>query len=361
MSFERIIGQGRVKQFFQKALERGRLSHAYLFVGERGVGKEAMALELAKAIFCSNSNSKPCQECSECLRVGKLGHPDLQFVFPMPAKVKEDEQNRILNSIVINAYQREELWANPSISIERIREIRRASSYRSLEGKGRVVIFVDAERMTLEASNALLKVLEEPPPKTYLFLISSKANLLLPTITSRCQLVKFDPLTVEEIEGALIERNGVEVNQARLSARVAAGSYRRALELIDERLEELREQALDFFRKSIQNEFTQIVFMEEFLHSMQRDSKKIKDVLTLLNVWLRDAMIFLESKGKESERLANYDQVEVLRKFTAKFPKADLYRAVQEVERALELMERNVQINLILIVMLNRLKKYIRR
>jgi DNA polymerase-3 subunit delta' len=361
MPFEKIIGQHRVKQFFQKALERGRMSHAYLFVGHRGVGKEALALELAKALFCSSSTPKPCQECSDCLRVAKLNHPDLQFIFPAPTKVREEEQNGIIKSIAANPYQREEIWANPSISIERIRELRRISSYKSLEGKGRVIIIVDAERMTLEAANALLKILEEPPQKMYLLLVSSKANLLLPTITSRCQLIKFDPLTVEEIEEALIERTAVQRSQALLSARLAAGSYRRALELLDEHLQELRDFSLELFRRTIQNTFKQVFFVEDFLHSIQRDSKRIKDILTLLIVWFRDAMVFLETPGENTERLINFDQAEVLKKFASKFPNADLYSAVKEIEKALELMDRNVQINLILIVLLNKLNTYIRR
>ncbi|MFQ6113244.1 MAG: DNA polymerase III subunit delta' [bacterium] len=361
MPFERIIGQHRIKQFFQKALESGRLSHAYLFVGDRGVGKEAMALELAKALFCSSKASKPCQECSDCLRVGKLSHPDVQVIFPSPAKVKEDDQNRISKSIATNPYLREEIWANPSISIERIREVRRVSSYKSLEGKGRVIIIIDAERMTQEASNALLKILEEPPQKMYLLLISSRPNLLLPTITSRCQVIKFDLLTIEEIEEALTERDCIQPDQARLSARLAAGSYRRALELLDEHLQELRDLSLEFFRKSIRNTFEQIIFVEDFLCSIQRDPKKIKDILALLIVWFRDAMVFLEAHEEKAERLVNYDQVATLEKFAARFPDADLYGAVQQIEKALALMDRNVQINLILIVLLKKLNSCIRR
>jgi DNA polymerase-3 subunit delta' len=360
MAFEKIIGQQKIKSFFQNALESDRISHAYLFVGDRGVGKEAMALELAKAIFCPDQNSRPCGQCTNCQRVAKLTHPDLQFIFAMPSKVKEDEEAKILKSIANDPYQRVEFWANPSISIARIRELRRTSSYKSLEGQGRVVIIADAERMTLEASNALLKILEEPPQKTYLILTSSKPNLIIPTITSRCQLIKFEPLTVEEIEQALINRNKVENHQARLSARLAAGSYRRALELLDENLQELRERSLEFFRKSVQNTLTQISFVEDVLHAMPRDSKKVKDLLTLLMIWFRDAMVYCETNGQDHNRLINFDQVEIVQKFIAKFPNADLYRAVREVERALVLIDSNVQLNLILIVLLNKLKVYIK-
>lgn len=361
MAFEKIIGQQRVKQFFQSGLESGRVAHAYLFVGERGVGKEAMALELARAFFCPQQLPCGSEACRECARVGKLSHPDLQFIYPAPAKIKESEQNKIFESIVKNPYQRTELWANPSISIEQIREIRRKSSYKSFEGKGRVVIIVDCERMTIEAANSLLKILEEPPDKMHLIMTSSNASLLLPTITSRCQVIKFDPLAVSEIEEAMLRYNGVDKKQAALTARLAKGSYRRAVEMLDSDLQELQEQSLDFFRRSVQNQFIQILYVEDILNQSQKDLRKIKEVLELLMTWFRDALIFRETGGQDEQLLIHYDQVDVLRNFTKSFPKADLHGAVKEIENTLELMDRNVQINLILIVLLNRLRKFLRR
>ncbi|NIR52807.1 DNA polymerase III subunit delta', partial [candidate division KSB1 bacterium] len=184
------------------------------------------------------------ETCPDCTRIAKLNHPDLHFIFPAPAKVKEEDRHNILASIVENPYNRLEMWSNPSISIEHIREFRRTSSYKSFEGKGRVVIMADCERMTTEAANALLKSLEEPPERTYLLLISSRPSLLLPTITSRCQELKFDPLTAEELEQALVAQNLAAAKRARLTARMAAGSYRHALELLDENLEQMQQKAL---------------------------------------------------------------------------------------------------------------------
>ncbi len=361
MRFEKIIGQNRVKEFFQNAIENGRISHAYLFVGERGVGKEAMALEISKALLCSNIQNNHSDNCPDCSRIAKLSHPDINFLFPSPKNIKEDEHKKIFSSVAEDAYNRLEIWAKPTISIERIREMRHASSYKSFEGKGRVEIIADCEKLTTEASNALLKILEEPPDKMYLFLISSKANLLLPTITSRCQVIKFDPLAIEDIEQALMSRKSVDEKRARLTARLAGGSYRRAVELLDENLIEMQNKALEFFRKSVQNDFNQIFFIEETLHNFQRDLKKIKELLMLVNIWFRDAMIFKETNGEAEELLINYDQLEILTNFTNKFPNADLYSAVREIEKSLGLIDRNVQTQLIMIVLLNKLRGYLRR
>ena len=361
MPFENIIGQRHVISIFERALTGARLSHAYLFVGDRGVGKEAMALEWAKSLLCSNQLQDHSENCSDCNRIAKFIHPDVHFIFPAPAKVKDDEIRKIIASLAENPYNRLELWANPSVSIERIREIRQTSAYKSFEGNGRIVIIADCERMTVEASNALLKILEEPPPKMYIIMISSRPNLLLPTITSRCQLVKFDPLSIAEIETALMSRDGVDKEQARLTARLAGGSYRRALELLDENLQEMQNRALDFFRKSFQSEVVQVSFIEEVLVESQRDLKKIRDLLILVSLWLRDAMLVNESGGKNHEQLINFNQSDVLKNFAQSFPNADLYSALAEIEKSLELMDRNVQINLILIVLMNKLRTFLRR
>lgn len=360
MAFENIIGQHRVRSFFEKALQNGRLSHAYLFVGERGIGKEAMALELAKALLCEKAGGCAQQSCPDCSRVAKLSHPDLHFIFPAPAKIKADEQSQIIESVVTNPYLRTEPWANPTISIDRIREIRRKSAYKSFEGRGRVVIIVDAERMSEAGANAVLKILEEPPDKMYLLMPSSRPNLLLPTITSRCQIIKFEPLKVEEIERALRNSQNIDEDKARLTARLASGSYRRAIELLDEDLQEMHARSLEFFRKSVQDEFVQILYVEEVLNAVQRDLKKIKDLLSFLRIWFRDAMLVMETGGQQEEFLIYAKDFDVLKNFSQKFPKADLPGAVRAIEDSLEQMNRNVQINLILIVLLNRLRTLIR-
>ncbi len=361
MAFEKIIGQKRPKAFFESAFQSGRLAHAYLFTGATGVGKEAMALELAKALICPHNISPHSAECSDCRRISRLTHPDLHVIFPAPTQVKDDDTLKILASLAANPYNRLELWANPSISIERIRRLRRISAIKSYEGKGRTVLIFDCERMTNEAANSLLKILEEPPDKMHLILTSSRPNLVLPTISSRCQGVKFAPLPANEIESALMREEGIEDAQPRLVARLAGGSYRRALELLDEDLQELQSKALEFFRKSIQNEFVQTVYVDEILYNFQRDLKKIQELLQSLSYWFRDAMIFKETNGDNEEILINVDQKEVMSNFTNSFPNADLHGAVAEIEKAIELMNRNVQINLILIVLLNKLRGYLRR
>ncbi len=361
MAFENIIGQARAKLMLSRAVEQQRVSHAYLFVGEKGVGKEAMALALARVLLCARGSACPQTDCPDCRRVAKLSHPDLHFLFPAPSRAKEEDRARIVQSLAENPYARLELWSNPVLSIDRIREIRRSAAYKSFEGQGRVVILTDCERMTAEAANALLKILEEPPERTYLVLISSRPHLLLETITSRCQLVKFEPLSPEAIEGALVARQGAEAAVARVVSRLAGGSYRKALQLLDQDVGRLQDQALEFFRKAVQDAFAQVQFVEELQHRYQRDQQRVKELLEMVLNWLRDAMVFRETGGQAPERLINVGRTDVLQRFTEKFGSADLYGAILEVERAMELMDRHLQLNLLLIVLLKRLRKFLRR
>lgn len=357
--FESIIGQKKIRRFLQRTFEGGRVSHAYLFVGEQGVGKEAAALEFAKQILCGIQHES--DQCTTCARVGKVSHPDLDFVFPAPAKVKEEDHRTIISSIVEDPYLRSQPWANPTISIDRIREIRKKASFKSFEGKGRVFVLADCERMTTEASNSLLKILEEPPDGMYLIMTSSRPSLLLPTITSRCQVIKFDPLRADEIRQTLIDRHGIANRKAAFTARLADGSYRRAMELLGEDLHTMQATALEFFRKTIQNDYVQQQYVDELLATYNKDAKRVKELLSFLLLWFRDAMVYREVGRAGQEDIIHQDEVEVLEKFTSSFPQAELGDAVIEIENALELIDRNVQVNLILTVLLSRLRKYIRR
>lgn len=354
MAFDRIIGQEKVKRFFARTFEHDRVSHAYLFVGQSGTGKAVMAIDVAAGLLGyanGDSNAK---------RVEQLSHPDVHLVFPSPAKATEEDVAKVPDSLVENPYGRVQPWANPSISIEKIRDIRKKAAYKSFEGKGRVFIILDCDRLTVEASNALLKILEEPPEGMHLLMTSSRPSLLLPTITSRCQIVKFDPLSASEIESALLS-TGVEAQKARIYARLADGSFTRALELREEGLDELQQHTLDFFRKSIQSSYLQVMFVEDLLNQFQRDAKAVREVLAHLLIWFRDALVYREAGAERTEMLILGDQLEVLKNFNKSFPNADLNGAAQEIERSLELMDRNVQVNLILIVLLNKLRAFVRR
>ncbi len=354
MSFAQIIGQSRPKDILNRALSTGRIPHAYLFAGPAGVGKEAMAIEVAKAIFCSGGE-KPCDSCSGCHRVGRFGHPDFFFIFPMPKTAPVEEEREVLDSLVRDPYMRLQPWAAPTIGIERIRELRRVSSLKPLEGR-RVVIIAEADKMTTEAANALLKILEEPPAEMQMILTTARDNALLPTIISRCQRVDLRLLANAEIAAALIARKGIPEEQAQLVARIALGNYRRAAELLEENLQERRNLVVEALRICVKDDVTRIEWAEKVLDGL--DKRELREFFGLMLIWFRDALVLQVNKEAFARgQLVNVDQKEVLAKFVGAFSEISFDAIFADLEKSIEMLDRNVHPGLILVVLLARLNQ----
>lgn len=351
MSFDDVIGQHHAKGILQRALEHNRVPHAYLFTGSEGIGKEATALEFAKALFCKSEDvDKPCDACSNCRRIASFQHPDFTFIFPSSAKSIEEER-AVLDSMMENPYKRKKPWASPTIGIEQIRELRRQANIMPLEGR-RLVLIAEADKMTIPAANSLLKLLEEPPDTMHLILTAAKVNSMLPTILSRCQEIRFGPLTDNELERTLVEKIKVQPERARLLARMSQGNFTRALEWMDESFGQSREAAISFLRTCLKNPMAQVELVEEMVKKY--DKKQIRDVLMLMLVWFRDALLL--SEGETEQRLVNIDQLEILQKFLGAFETIDFYAAGAEVEKSMAMIDRNIQINLILMVLMIKLQ-----
>jgi DNA polymerase-3 subunit delta' len=362
MTFQKVIGQNRPKEILRRALLNNRVPHAYLFHGLRGVGKSALALELAQALLCTGNNDRPCYHCSHCRRAGQLNHPDVLFIFPAPSKVNENDVRTVIQSFVQQPYLRREIWSNPSIGIDRIRELRRTAALKPFEGRGRVVIIVNVEKMTTEASNALLKILEEPPQGMTMILTTSNMNALLPTIISRCQEVRFELLRDEDIESALISRYNQDAATARLISKLSLGSFRTALEFLEEDLSGQRQRAINIIRAILRDSSTRLDMVEELV--AEHDKRLVKELLGLMLIFLRDAMILhtlTDNDENKNDRLINTDQLETLDKFANAYDHADYEMAIAEVERAIKLIDRNILLNLVLITLFNKLNWLIQR
>ncbi len=356
--WHRVIGQERVKRTLVSALHSGRLPHAYLFVGNDGVGKDAAALELARVMHCERGGEEACDTCPSCIRMHSLQHPDLRFVVALPVgkgeksddspleKLSSSEIDLIREQFKLkseNPYHRITIPKASIIKINSIRDVRRESSL-STTGPGRRVIIISrADEMGDAAANTLLKTLEEPGGNTMLILTTSHRDAMLQTILSRCQVVQFDPLTEEEIRSALIERKKVEPDQAALVARLANGSYAKALDLLQEDVGERRKQVVAFIRAALGNNVPVIADAVEELCA-GRDRQRVIQFLNLMLIWVRDALVLLQGG-----QVINLDQQDGLRKFVEKFPRADLVRVLENIEKAISLVEGNVYINLVML------------
>ncbi len=174
MVFSEIIGQSKAVKLLGRAMATGRLAHGYLFTGPEGVGKTTTARALAAGVFCEElQDGGPCGRCAGCVKFSSNNHPDFLTIRPQGATIK----------------------------IDQLRKMKKALSFPPFESGVRVVLIEDIQTMQREAGNSLLKILEEPPPDNLLLLIASDAEPVLPTITSRCQVIPFFPLTIEQTAG----------------------------------------------------------------------------------------------------------------------------------------------------------------
>ncbi|MDY0168933.1 MAG: AAA family ATPase [Thermoguttaceae bacterium] len=220
MAWHGIEGHDRIVEQFRRATARGRLASSFLFVGPEGVGKRSFAIRLAQAMLCDTrpeAELDPCETCPACRQVATGSHPDLHVVS------KPAEKSSLPVELLIG---RREYRGREGLCYE--------ISLRPYSGKRRIAVIDDADHLFAEGANALLKTLEEPPPKSVLILLGTSPAKQLPTIRSRCQLVRFGRLTAQTVAELLL-REGVleDPARARELAEHSEGSLTRAMELTD--------------------------------------------------------------------------------------------------------------------------------
>lgn len=357
MAWDDLLDQDRVVQALRGAIERDRVAHAYLFYGPDGVGKRAVAIEFARALQCERGEPDACGECNACSKVRRLIHPDVQVFFPQPSDAEMEEIVERIQRLAKNPYAAVDFIRRPSLtdatkqsnkqafySVDFVREVlQKISSYRPVEGRYKVVIITDADLFRQDSANAFLKLLEEPPPRTVFILTTNRPDRLLPTILSRCQKHRFDAISPEMIERVLVEKEEVEPETAAMLARMADGSYSRALDLMENvELTANRALVVDFLRQSYAAS-KNLPALIDSLAGMGRD--RVKGVLLLMQSWVRDLVLY-DAAGDEA-RLVNVDQAESIRKFCTNLPHADLQAMVSLIEDATRLVERNVHLFLV--------------
>jgi DNA polymerase-3 subunit delta' len=227
MAFSDLTGNAAVVARLEHLVGSGKLPRSMIFFGRAGVGKVEAAVTLAQALNCLVSENDACGRCPSCARIVKDLHPDVRVLRP---------EGR-----------------GGQLRAEGVREAIAEIPFRPFEGRRRVIIVADAERMNPTTANTLLKTLEEPPPWATLILVTANEAALLPTILSRCQIFRFSPLAPEALEGLLVARHGFAPDRAALLAAVAGGGIARALSLADEPLFELRQQALSMSSLAVES------------------------------------------------------------------------------------------------------------
>ena len=244
MLFNQIIGQEHIKKHLQQSAENGRVPHAQLFVGKEGCGALPMAIAYAQFLLCNFS-----EDVDSCnIKCNKLQHPDLHFVFPVTTNdvVKknavsdlflEDWRHFVANQPYGSLFN----WLHQIgvenkqglINVAEAEAVVKKLQLKSYEGGFKVMIIWMAEKMNIEASNKLLKLIEEPPSKTIFLLITESEEQILSTIKSRCQALYFNALSEQDIANALIVNHQVDDNEALSIAHQADGNFNKALHLME--------------------------------------------------------------------------------------------------------------------------------
>jgi DNA polymerase-3 subunit delta' len=279
MSFNDIVGQDAAKQMLQNGLRRDTMSHAYLFNGPTGCGQMKTALTFAQAIFCSESKDDACGLCLECRKVEHGNHPDLHLIIPDGASIK----------------------------IDQIRGLQRVFSYRSESNNPKVYIIDQADTMTNQAANSLLKFLEEPPIPAVAILISENIQALLPTIQSRSQRVHFKPLSPAMMLQILINE-GYPSPLVRCAVHLSSG-LEGCRELLEQNwFAEIRNVVLQLGKESIGRGSTSLITAGTKLFKAGL-SEHLDILFNLFHLWFKD---MLHVQYERHESIVFIDQLEFL-------------------------------------------------
>ena len=329
--FQNTLAQPRIKDFFSHSLAADRLAHAYIFYGSEGRGKEAFALELAKALNCTSKSERPCNACPSCTKINHFSHPDIKFLFPKPAQMKQEEEAAIIKAKTENPFVPIQVSGHKTISIDSIRQLKNEAKYASFEAGKRVFIIYGAEYFSVEAANSFLKLLEEPPENLFIILIADEIRSMLDTIRSRCQPVYFPEFSDSMIESVLKKYGTVPENSTQL-IRMSQRNIKKVYRLMYAGSEEWRNLVYQFVKSSAAGNPVSVNEAIETI-TRKRDKNLVLEILNLITLWFRDAIHYMYTQ--DSSDFVNIDFEDTIRKF------ADYYRHI-EMEKVVDLVEQTM-------------------
>lgn len=324
-----LIGHEWAVNLLKQHIASGSVRHAYLFTGPQGVGRRTLAIRLAQALNCPqpSASGEACGVCQTCHQIEHMQYPDLE---------------------VIQAEQR-----GGTLRVDQVRELQRHVALAPYQGKYRVALLLFFEEANANTANALLKILEEPPAQVVIILTAESAELLLPTIVSRCEVIRLRPLPQEQVSKALQERWDVPAGQATLLASISGGRPGYAMHLYQD------PDQLDMRRKWLEEHkklLTQSL-IERFRYA-ERVAKDREIVRNILLIWLsfwRDVLI--RASGAKTP-LVNLDKDQEIQELAQQVGISGAHRMIANIERILGLLERNINVRLACEVLMLDLPKF---
>ena len=266
--FEEILGNEMVKDHFKKAIANHKISHAYILTGEAGMGRKSIANAFAMTLLCEKGGSEPCMTCHSCKQVMSGNHPDLIYVkHEKPGSIGVDDVREQINDTIM---------------------IRPYSSYY------KIYIVDEAEKMTVQAQNALLKTIEEPPSYAVIILITTNQEAFLPTILSRCVQMKLKPLKDFTIKSYLTQNLHIPEKDADICAAFARGNLGKAIHLASsDEFKELFQKVMVLVKNVGTMDSSMLL---DCIREMKEQNFDIGEVLDLMQFWYRDVLMFKVTK-----------------------------------------------------------------
>jgi DNA polymerase III subunit delta' len=354
MNFSSIPGSSEVKKVLIDAVRENHIPHAQLFVGGEGALNLPLALAFASYLHCENKGeSDSCGVCPACTKNTKYIHPDTHFVFPL-SNVKGDKDEERFKAEILKSWRsfltnhpfsQLDDWTNyyggedklALISREESREIVKSLSLKPFESQYKVMIIWQPELMHPSAANGILKILEEPPPKTYFILVTNAADKLLPTIISRTQIVTVPLLSDEELEGYLGSRLSVDQTRARKIAQLADGNLPLAIRLLDKEEDNNAQHFTEWMRACFKRNYGTLVSFADQYHGLDKLSQR--NLMTYSINMLRETM--LHASGANQINRTRGDELKFVQDFSKVMSIDKIEKSFSLINEASYHLERN--------------------
>lgn len=310
-NYSDIIGHEDIVKHFKSSIELGKVSHAYILNGEKGVGKKTLASVVAKSLQCETGTADPCGECKSCLQAESNNQPDIIWVnHEKPNVISVDEiRSQIVNDIDLKPYS----------------------------SKYKIYIVPDAQMLNLQAQNALLKTLEEPPEYAIIMLLANNVDKFLPTVLSRCIVLNFKPVKPLEMIEYLEEQLNVDKSKARFCTDFAQGNLGKAVRLaISPDYNEIREDSVRLLRQIQDMDMEDIILAVKNMGKYKLD---ITDYIDIMTMWFRD--ILMVKISNSPNKIIFKDEFSVMKKQAS----CTSYEGLEEILKALDKLKVRLEAN----------------
>ncbi|MCR5336977.1 MAG: DNA polymerase III subunit delta [Lachnospiraceae bacterium] len=325
--FDEIYGQPQIVEHFKNALSTGKISHAYIIEGERSSGKEFIARVFAQALECETGGIDPCNECHSCRQANAGSHPDIiKVMHEKPQNIGVDDIRAGINdNILIKPYS----------------------------GDWKIYIINEAEKMSIQAQNALLKTLEEPPEYAVILLLTSNLDVMLQTIISRCVVLHMKPVPDDMIKGYLMRELHIPDYKADVCTAFAQGNLGKAKALaVSEEFDNIKTEAVNLLRYIRDMEITEIVTAINKIKDYKID---INDYLDILSVWYRDVLLFKATN--DANHLIFKDEIQYIKKMANQSAYEGIEIILEALDKAKARLRANVSFEMTMELLLLTIKE----